>query len=556
MKKIMRHLPLLLSLWLLLSAVAAASAQGTTNVYVDPSQNWVGFMSWSPSPYTQANFPGDGGSASSPWGISALQANFNGDQATLQPCDNVYDSTSDPYWVNPDGTGANNMDANFYVESDPGNANPLGGWNLTFSGYCWADTLVTPYSTNMTAFIKEFAAGYAFVGETTVALTNGQPFSIERNTASGDIIQYGFEMVGPDVSSALIANYGYAIVSSNPPPSGPVLGQLPSSVYVNVTSNVSFTVSASGGTGSLSYHWQKNGVNLSDGPGISGSGTSTLALSNVTGASEATYTVVVTDSLNKSATASTYLVVFNPSNLTMDPNATFLGYINFFDTSGDYISGFAYPTALLRASMNNGVAVLQPNTDLYIDGPNYNGGYVWTNSDGTPAANLEMDYYIQNDALAGNTLNFNGFVPSDTVDPSYTATAWIEDFVPNYSSVTAVTATLTAGQPFNLSIATTAGDHIQYGLRLYGLDNSASSPLTEGAIQVSIPLPALAATRAGNTTTLTFPTASGFSYIVQYKNNLTDPAWQTLGTYNGTGAGQSANDTTTQGRRFYRLSIQ
>jgi hypothetical protein len=62
---------------------------------------------------------------------------------------------------------------------------------------------------------------------------------------------------------------------------------------------------------------------------------------------------------------------------------------------------------------------------------------------------------------------------------------------------------------------------------------------------------------SGANVALTFPTQSGFKYIVFYKNNLTDPAWTPLGAaVNGTGLLQTVTDTLGQSHRFYILTIQ
>lgn len=62
--------------------------------------------------------------------------------------------------------------------------------------------------------------------------------------------------------------------------------------------------------------------------------------------------------------------------------------------------------------------------------------------------------------------------------------------------------------------------------------------------------------RAGNTTSITLPAQTGFSYQVQYKNNLTDPTWNNLGSVvTGNNTVQTVNDTTTQASRFYRAII-
>jgi hypothetical protein len=545
----------------LLGGAGMASAQITNKVYIDPTANWVGYMNWSPSQYTQDNFPGDGGTGGGVWGTADLKAAFAGNQATLSPCDNVYDSTSDPYWVNPDGTGANNMDASFYVENDPTSANPLGGSDVVFSGYCWVNTLVEPYETNTTAFIKEFNTSYGLIGGTNVVLTAGQPFSIQWDSAAGDIVQYGFEMIGPDVNPATLATNGIAVVSSNPPPAGPVISGLDTTTYVNVGTNETFAATVTGGNGNITYQWEKNGVNLANGVNVSGVTNATLNLSNIVSSTEGNYTLVAKDSLNQTTTSSDYLVVFNPTNLVLDPNATLLGFLNFFDFSFDYEGGFTYPTALLRAGFSNGAAVLQPNIDLYANGPNYNAAFAWTNSDGTAGVELEQDFYIQNDALAGNTLTYSGYCVSNNLDSTYTATAWLSDFSSSYVLNGTITTNLIAGQSFSITLPTNPGDHIQYGLRIDGPDNSPTNVVTQDEVIVtatgpSNTLPTITAILSHGSVSLSFAALTGHSYVVQYKNNLTDPTWQTLSSVSGNNSTQMVTDPATQTRRFYRLSVQ
>ncbi len=61
----------------------------------------------------------------------------------------------------------------------------------------------------------------------------------------------------------------------------------------------------------------------------------------------------------------------------------------------------------------------------------------------------------------------------------------------------------------------------------------------------------------GSNIQLSFPTQTGFNYTIQYKHNLTDPSWTQLGSsLPGNGSTQSVSDSTSGGRRFYRLSIQ
>ena len=67
----------------------------------------------------------------------------------------------------------------------------------------------------------------------------------------------------------------------------------------------------------------------------------------------------------------------------------------------------------------------------------------------------------------------------------------------------------------------------------------------------------LASSVSGANVVLTFPTQSGFKYIVSYKNNLTDPVWTPLGVaVNGTGLRQTVTDALALGHRFYILTIE
>ena len=62
---------------------------------------------------------------------------------------------------------------------------------------------------------------------------------------------------------------------------------------------------------------------------------------------------------------------------------------------------------------------------------------------------------------------------------------------------------------------------------------------------------------SGVNTTISFPTQTGSSYQLLYKNHLTDATWTTLGSpISGNNAVQSLNDTATGSSRFYRVQVQ
>ncbi len=193
------------------------AAGQNVNVTVDPSQNWIGYMNWQPTAHTLAKYPADGGTGASVWGTSDLRASLNSSGvATLLPNTNTYNPGS-RVWVNPDGTGANQMDANFYVQNDG-----LAGDTITFSGNLVTNSLVAPYATSTTAFIKDFSSGYSLVASSTTNLLGSGAFSLTLATTLGDHIQYGFEMFGPDASPTnTVATLGEVLVSSNSSASAP-----------------------------------------------------------------------------------------------------------------------------------------------------------------------------------------------------------------------------------------------------------------------------------------------------------------------------------------------
>ena len=171
------------------------------------------YMSWSPTAYTLANYPGDGGSSAGVWSLPALPAVFSGSTLTLSPNVNTYNSSS-TYWANPDGTGANQMDGSIYNET----TGVYVGASLTFTFDVLANTLATGYSAD--AFIKDFGPGYSYNGEKTVNLTPGidsVTFPLTGNNP-GEIVQFGFEVIGPDANPATVASLGSVEIAPVPEP--------------------------------------------------------------------------------------------------------------------------------------------------------------------------------------------------------------------------------------------------------------------------------------------------------------------------------------------------
>jgi hypothetical protein len=112
------------------------------------------------------------------------------------------------------------MDANMYVDHDTGHV--LNGQTVTFVGNVLANTLVghtDPLGNGWTAvaFIKDFSSNYSSSVSMTVPLTPG-PFSVTLNTINDPTrhVQYGFEVIGPDVWVTDIGPYGNIQVIPEP----------------------------------------------------------------------------------------------------------------------------------------------------------------------------------------------------------------------------------------------------------------------------------------------------------------------------------------------------
>jgi hypothetical protein len=184
-----------------------------TNVYVDSTKAWVGYMN-------VFDKPQDGGGylQGSSWGTADLCAAFDGFGLTLSP-NTIGDPNS--YWYTPSGgpgaVGNKTMDANMYVE-----LGSFPGRNLTFSGTVFSNTLVSASNTNAlgngwtsVAFIKDFAPDYSSFNLATAPLTPGA-FSVTLNTVNDPArhVQYGFETVGPNVWATDAAGFGKVVIAN------------------------------------------------------------------------------------------------------------------------------------------------------------------------------------------------------------------------------------------------------------------------------------------------------------------------------------------------------
>jgi hypothetical protein len=576
-----RHLT---AVGLTVSAIAlsplVAIAQKTVNVSIDHNQYWAAYQTVSAGAAFSAGYLGAGGA-------SDVQGTITTSDVVRCAPDlrmDKFAGTNTTIWADATGLSAANsgvtVDSVYYV--DTGTLAKTGD-TVIFSGQMLAYNLSDPYNTSLVAFIKDFDSNWTYHNEATTyffTLAPGDTFQVQKTiVGDGSHVQYGFEWVGPPArtnpaSPAYVGNLGSITVTNQLVTQvAGIVGINPNPGQVRFGSNITFTASTTGTN--LTYRWSKDGTVLVNGGGVSGATTNALTLTGVQGPNEGKYTLVVADPGGNSATNSVQLFVYNPDWLYYDRAfSPFYGYINVWNGTNLLSSpplsqgqgtrpkasfGFAVaPTSLVRAGMNlsTDVVTLQPNTYVYDNATNtMDPNYI--NPDGSSAAYMEQDYYMQNNALVSDTLVFAGYCSSNSLDPKYTARAWIkvsQDWSVEYRYDT----NLVAGKPFVLTVpssATTNNSFVQYGFAVWGPCNSSTNPITQGACEVKVYSP-ISATAAGANLNLSFPTVINHEYTVQYKTNTTDSSWNSLSTNSGTGITVTVPQPAASQHRFYRLSTQ
>jgi hypothetical protein len=169
--------------------------------------------------------------------------------------------------------------------------------------------------------------------------------------------------------------------------------------------------------------------------------------------------------------------------VSVDPSQSWIGFMNVFNLPADggaYQFGGAWGTADLQASFSGNTLTLAPNINVWNPTDTY-----WVKPDGvSPNKNMDANMYVQNDALAGQTVTFIGDTLVNSLVNPYTCVAFIKDFNTSYSLVGSATIPLVSGQYFDFSLATQAGDHIQYGFEMIGPDANPATAASLGLVQV------------------------------------------------------------------------
>jgi hypothetical protein len=195
----------------------------------------------------------------------------------------------------------------------------------------------------------------------------------------------------------------------------PVIAVQPASETLYAGQTAQFAVVADG-NGPPSYQWRTNGVNLTDGVKISGSGTAALTISNVAAANAGNYTVIITNS-SGSITSSVVTLSVLPlaggySSVVMAAQPVAFYELN---ETNDPASGGV--TAFDYAGGHNGIygiGVLNGYANYAIAGPTPAAGISWFPANNTAA------YFSYNTASGQITLP-----PLNLNTNTVTISAWI-----------------------------------------------------------------------------------------------------------------------------------
>ena len=181
-----------------------------------------------------------------------------------------------------------------------------------------------------------------------------------------------------------------------------------------------------------------------------------------------------------------------------------IGFMNVFnlDRSGplpaasDYQFGSGWGFNDLNANYDNGAGTLtftpnsvgDPDPYWYIGGGGPGAlGNKWMDANGFAQVSGEGGAV---GALSGMNVTFEGNVLSNTFTANHTATAFIRDFAPDFSSFNETSVALTTGA-FSITLATDGGvdRHVQYGINIQGENVWATDLAPFGSVVLGAAIP-------------------------------------------------------------------
>ncbi|GEP51234.1 hypothetical protein FNO01nite_19060 [Flavobacterium noncentrifugens] len=202
------------------------------------------------------------------------------------------------------------------------------------------------------------------------------------------------------------------------------------------------------------------------------------------------------------------------TTVTVDGSAAWIGYANIFD-NGAYQFGNGWALADLKSVVDPISVTLYPNFNTYNASDPY-----WSNGE-LGNKTFEGNTFVENAALAGQTLTFTATVESNSFASGYTVIAFIKGLNPanGYSTDVLVTTPLVAGQTFSITAPNIpAGLLVQYGFSVTGLNGNPAHADELGNARV-IPA-ALAVSQFSNENFEIFPNPASDNITIQAAKNI------------------------------------
>jgi len=204
------------------------------------------------------------------------------------------------------------------------------------------------------------------------------------------------------------------------------------------------------------------------------------------------------------------------TTVTINATAPWTGYANVF-FNGAYQFGNAWALDALRTDLNTAAnsITLYPNFNTYNAADPY-----WSNGE-IGNKTFEGNSFVENAALAGQTLTFTATVQSNTFAAGYTVIAFIKGLNPanNYSTDVLVTTPIIGGETFSITAPSIpAGLIVQYGFAVTGLN---ANPAHETQLGNAVIVPAqLAIASFDKPNFAVFPNPANDQLHIQSEKNM------------------------------------
>jgi hypothetical protein len=326
----------------------------------------------------------------------------------------------------------------------------------------------------------------------------------------------------------------------------PAISQQPSGLTLVQGQTANFGVTATGDS-PLVYQWRFNGTPVSSGT------TSSYSVAGVTTANAGSYDTVVSNPYGVVTSAVAQLTVLMPPTITTQPanQTTVAGNTAQFQVSASGSSPLNYQWYF---NATNAIGANMNSLSLSNAQPNQTGSYrvVVSNTAGSITSSVATLTVLLSPSINAQPTN-QTIILGGNVSFSATATGsspmsyqWSLNGT-GIPGATAHTLSLTNVQP------------PQAGTYAVSVMNAAGSATSSGAyLKVLVPPSILNPLTSGSSFSVPVSSITGLSYLLEYKNNLQDAAWNVVASWvPGTGSTLVLQDTNVViGSRFYRVRAQ